>query len=62
MLELQVTEFTNEEVAGVPPLFDEEAQPKEPEKVGREVVGMGAGGKGAAVAVPAKAVVEQACF
>lgn len=29
---LQVAEFTNEEQPGVPPLFDEEAQPKEPEK------------------------------
>ncbi|KAL4428350.1 hypothetical protein ABPG75_002439 [Micractinium tetrahymenae] len=28
----EVTEFTNEEQPGVPPLFDEEAQPKEPEK------------------------------
>lgn len=28
----EVTEFTNEEAPGVPPLFDEEAQPKEPEK------------------------------
>ncbi|KAL4858886.1 SWR1-complex protein 4 [Chlorella vulgaris] len=28
----EVTEFTNEEVVGVPPLFDEEAQPKAPEK------------------------------
>ncbi|PSC69878.1 DNA methyltransferase 1-associated [Micractinium conductrix] len=28
----EVAEFTNEEQPGVPPLFDEEAQPKEPEK------------------------------
>ena len=29
---LQVTEFSNEELPGVPPLFDEEGQPRQPEK------------------------------
>lgn len=28
----QIVEFSNEEVPGVPPLFDEDAQPKAPEK------------------------------
>lgn len=33
-MQLQVQEFKNQEEPGVPPLFDEEAQPKAPEKGG----------------------------